>query len=59
MSEQERKGKTYFYATVGALTERRGRVTTGSTISIGGRAIACVGNVVTYACGSEAGTVQC
>jgi len=54
MSEQEQKGKTYCYATVGALTERGGRVTTGSMVSIGGLGIARVGDVVTYAGGSEA-----
>jgi uncharacterized Zn-binding protein involved in type VI secretion len=54
MSEQEQKGKTYCYATVGALTERGGRVTTGSMVSIGGLAVARVGDVVTYAGGSEA-----
>ena len=46
---------TYLFATIGALTERGGRVTTargGTTIQ--GLGMACVGDVVTYPDGSEA-----
>ena len=54
MSEQERKGTLYRFATVGALTERGGRVTGGDKATICGLPIARVGDVVTYADGSEA-----
>ncbi len=55
MSEQDkRKGKRYVFATVGALTERGGRVTSGGGGKICGLRIARVADVVTYADGSEA-----
>jgi hypothetical protein len=49
MSEQDRKGTLHRFATIGALTERGGRVTSGSGFVICGMPVACVGDVVTYA----------
>ncbi len=54
MSEQERKGTHYRFATIAALTERGGRVSTASNFRLCGLGIACVGDVVTYPDGSEA-----
>lgn len=54
MSKPERKGTLYRFATVGALTERGGRVSTGSAGKLAGLPIACVGDVVTYRDGAEA-----
>ncbi len=55
MSEkQQRKGKFYSFVTVGALTERGGRVTSGGRGKICGLRVARVTDVVTYADGSEA-----
>ncbi len=54
MSEHEDKGVLRRFATSGAFTERGGRVTTGSDVSICGVAVACVGDVVAYTDGSEA-----
>jgi uncharacterized Zn-binding protein involved in type VI secretion len=54
MSEQERKGTFYPFATIGARTERGGRVTSGSGANVCGLAIACVGDIVTYSDASEA-----
>ena len=52
--KQKPKGTKYAFATIGARTERGGRVTTGSGVKYCGLAIACVGDIVTYADGSEA-----
>ncbi|CAM2173725.1 PAAR repeat-containing protein [Paraburkholderia sacchari] len=52
--QQERKGISYALATIGARTERGGCVTSGSRFRIGGLAVACVGDVVTYEDGSQA-----
>jgi uncharacterized Zn-binding protein involved in type VI secretion len=46
MSEQERKGKFYPFATIGARTERGGRITSGSGVKVCGLAIACVGDIL-------------
>lgn len=54
MSEQKREGTFYPFATVGARTERGGRVTSGSGVKINGLAVARVGDIVTYADASEA-----
>ena len=54
MSEQESKGTHYHFATIGVLTERGGRVTTASTLTLCGLGIARVLDVVTYPDGSEA-----
>jgi uncharacterized Zn-binding protein involved in type VI secretion len=54
MSEQERKGTHYHFATIAALTERGGRVSTASEFRLCGLGIARVGDVVTYPGGSEA-----
>ncbi|CAG9265139.1 PAAR motif-containing protein [Paraburkholderia unamae] len=55
MSEKtENKGKFYSFVTVGALTERGGRVTSGGGGKICGLPIARVGSVVTYRDASEA-----
>ncbi|KVU64863.1 PAAR domain-containing protein [Burkholderia ubonensis] len=53
--KNEQTAPTYLFATIGALTERGGRVTeaTGS-LTIAGLAVARVGDVVTYEDGSEA-----
>ncbi|MFL9897516.1 PAAR domain-containing protein [Paraburkholderia fungorum] len=55
MKDKQSKENKYLFATIGALTERGGRVTTatggGSYCGLG---LACVGDVVTYADGSEA-----
>ncbi|WP_232453674.1 hypothetical protein [Burkholderia ubonensis] len=53
--KNEQTAPTYLFATIGALTERGGRVTeaTGS-LAIVGLAVARVGDVVTYEDGSEA-----
>ncbi|WP_322061142.1 PAAR domain-containing protein [Paraburkholderia sp. J63] len=52
--QQERKGKKYALATIGARTERGGCVTSGSDFRIGNLRVACVGDVVTYEDGSQA-----
>lgn len=55
MSEnKQRKGKFYSFVTVGALTERGGRVTSGGGGKICGLRVARVTDVVTYSDGSEA-----
>jgi len=54
MSERERKGTLHRFATVGALTERGGRVSTGYGSKICGLPMARVGDTVTYSDGSEA-----
>ncbi|MBT2789162.1 PAAR domain-containing protein [Paraburkholderia strydomiana] len=55
MSEQqERNGKLYPFATIGARTERGGCVTSGSVLQICGLPVACVGDIVTYSDASEA-----
>jgi uncharacterized Zn-binding protein involved in type VI secretion len=55
MKDKQSKEIKYLFATMGSLTERGGRVTTatggGSYCGLG---LACVGDVVTYADGSEA-----
>ena len=52
--QQERKGTLYAFATIGACTERGGRVSTASKFRLCGLGIARVGDVVTYPDGSEA-----
>jgi uncharacterized Zn-binding protein involved in type VI secretion len=54
MSDQATNGTHYRFATIDALTERGGRVSTASKIRICGLGIARVGDVVTYPDGSEA-----
>jgi uncharacterized Zn-binding protein involved in type VI secretion len=54
MWEQERKGTHHRFATIAALTERGGRVSTASEFRLCGLGIARVGDVVTYPDGSEA-----
>lgn len=54
MSDHERKEILYRFATVGALTERGGRVSTGSEFHVAGLPVATVGSIVTYRDGSEA-----
>ncbi|WP_322028453.1 PAAR domain-containing protein [Paraburkholderia sp. J76] len=54
MSEQERKGTHYRFATIAALTERGGRISTASKMKLCGLGIARVGDVVTYPGGSQA-----
>ncbi|WP_277187660.1 PAAR domain-containing protein [Caballeronia sp. BR00000012568055] len=54
VEKQERKATKYAFATIGARTERGGRVTSGSGNKYCGLPIACVGDIVTYADGSEA-----
>ncbi|MFM0130832.1 PAAR domain-containing protein [Paraburkholderia sediminicola] len=55
MKDKQSKEIKYLFATMGSLTERGGRVTTatggGSYCGLG---LACVGDVMTYADGSEA-----
>lgn len=51
----ERKAPTHLFATIGALTERGGRVTKASGgLTVVGLAVARVGDIVTYEDGSEA-----
>ncbi|MFL9990298.1 PAAR domain-containing protein [Paraburkholderia sediminicola] len=54
MPEQKENQTTYLFATIGARTERGGRVSTGSTFHLAGLPVATVGCVVTYRDGSEA-----
>lgn len=54
MLEQDREGTHYRFATIAALTERGGRVSTASEFRLCGLGIARVGDVVTYPDGSEA-----
>lgn len=54
MSDQERKGTLYRFVTIGARTERGGRVSTGQAGTLAGLALACVGDIVTYRDGAEA-----
>ncbi|WP_236078668.1 PAAR domain-containing protein, partial [Paraburkholderia domus] len=54
MPEQKENQATYLFATIGARTERGGRVSTGSTFHLAGLPVATVGCVVTYRDGSEA-----
>ncbi|KUY66492.1 hypothetical protein WK39_24165 [Burkholderia cepacia] len=57
--KDELKAPTYLFATVGALTERGGRVTTATSgLTLAGLEVACVGDVVTYDDGSEAAIVD-
>ncbi|MCA8093117.1 PAAR domain-containing protein [Burkholderia anthina] len=50
---------THLFATVGALTERGGRVTTATSgLTLAGLEVACVGDVVTYDDGSEAAIID-
>ncbi|CAB3802028.1 hypothetical protein LMG28614_05529 [Paraburkholderia ultramafica] len=58
MSKQEPKGTLHRFATVGALTERGGRVSTGYGSKICGLPIARVGDIVTYSDGSEAAIID-
>ena len=54
MSEQKNE-TTHLFATIGALTERGGRVSRVTTrAEYGGKALARVGDIVTYDDGSEA-----
>ncbi|WP_269503816.1 PAAR domain-containing protein [Burkholderia sp. IMCC1007] len=53
--KNEHKAPTHLFATVGALTERGGRITTATSgLTLAGLEVACVGDVVTYDDGSEA-----
>ncbi|MCR4467388.1 MULTISPECIES: PAAR domain-containing protein [unclassified Burkholderia] len=53
--KNEQSAPTYLFATIGALTERGGRVTQASSgLAVAGLAVARVGDVVTYEDGSEA-----
>jgi uncharacterized Zn-binding protein involved in type VI secretion len=54
MSKQPESKNFHPFATVGARTEYGGRVTSGSGFVICGLPVACVGDIVTYADGSEA-----
>ncbi|MFB9125528.1 PAAR domain-containing protein [Paraburkholderia dipogonis] len=55
MSEQqERNGRLYPFATIGARTERSGCVTGGRVLPICGLLVACIGDIVTYSGFSEA-----
>lgn len=54
MSEQKDKGTLHLFATLAALTERGGRVSTTSEFKLCGLGVARVGDVVTYPDGSEA-----
>ncbi|NIF44728.1 hypothetical protein F3J14_28445 [Burkholderia sp. Tr-862] len=55
----ERKASTHLFATVGALTERGGRVTIATSgLTLAGLEVACVGDVVTYDDGSEASIID-
>ncbi|VWB27548.1 hypothetical protein BLA14095_01033 [Burkholderia lata] len=57
--KNEHKAPTYLFATIGALTERGGRVTTAtSSLTLAGLEVACVGDVVTYDDGSEAAIID-
>lgn len=51
--KNEHKAPTHLFATVGALTERGGRITTATSgLTLAGLEVACVGDVVTYDDGS-------
>ncbi|WP_230975233.1 PAAR domain-containing protein [Burkholderia stagnalis] len=51
----EQKSPTHLFATIGALTQRGGRVTKASSkLTVVGLAVARVGDIVTYEDGSEA-----
>ncbi|MDS0857368.1 PAAR domain-containing protein [Burkholderia pseudomultivorans] len=53
--KNERAAPTHLFATIGALTERGGRVTKASSeLTVAGLAVARVGDIVTYEDGSEA-----
>ncbi|WP_412526976.1 PAAR domain-containing protein [Burkholderia lata] len=55
----EHKATTYLFATVGALTERGGRVTTATSgLTLAGLEVACVGDVVTYDDCSQAAIID-
>ncbi|MFM0499426.1 PAAR domain-containing protein [Paraburkholderia caffeinilytica] len=55
MKNQQSKEIKYLFATIGSLTERGGRVTTAAAGgAYCGLGLASVGDVVTYADGSEA-----
>jgi uncharacterized Zn-binding protein involved in type VI secretion len=57
--KNEHKAPTHLFATVGALTERGGRVTTATSgLTLAGLEVACVGDVVTYDDGSEAAIID-
>ncbi|WP_258025727.1 PAAR domain-containing protein [Burkholderia sp. COPS] len=57
--KDELKAPTYLFATVGALTERGGRVTAATSgLTLAGLEVACVGDVVTYDDGSEAAIID-
>ncbi|WP_175787676.1 PAAR domain-containing protein [Burkholderia anthina] len=57
--KNELQAPTHLFATVGALTERGGRVTTATSgLTLAGLEVACVGDVVTYDDGSEAAIVD-
>ncbi|MDN7702526.1 PAAR domain-containing protein [Burkholderia semiarida] len=53
--KREPAAPTHLFATIGALTERGGRVTTATSgLAVAGLVVARVGDVVTYEDGSEA-----
>ncbi len=54
MSDQQRKGTFYPFATIGARTERGGRVASGSGMKVCGLDVACVDDIVTYSDAREA-----
>ncbi|CAB3766001.1 hypothetical protein B7G54_13800 [Burkholderia puraquae] len=57
--KNERQAPTHLFATVGALTERGGRVITATSgRTLAGLEVACVGDVVTYDDGSEAAIID-
>ncbi|VWD34879.1 PAAR domain-containing protein [Burkholderia contaminans] len=57
--KNEHQAPTHLFATVGALTERGGRVTTATSgLTLAGLEVACVGDVVTYDDGSEAAIID-
>lgn len=57
--KNELKAPTHLFATVGALTERGGRVSTATSgLTLAGLEVACVGDVVTYDDGSEAAIID-
>ncbi|VBB12191.1 PAAR domain-containing protein [Burkholderia stabilis] len=57
--KNELKAPTHLFATVGALTERGGRVTAATSgLTLAGLEVACVGDVVTYDDGSEAAIID-
>jgi uncharacterized Zn-binding protein involved in type VI secretion len=55
MAQQQNNETTYLFVTIGSRTKRGARVTTATSgLTVAGLAIARVGDIVTYANGSEA-----